>query len=282
MEVRFQLDIRTLSKLSFHAFIPAVVLHMLLTAEISGAEAGAILAFGLIHPLALLALCWPIFSIGRFRKARRVMGLGAIAYNTGNYGLPLALLAYGPSGMAAMAIVMVAQCLLYFTVGIVLLQERGASWGSTLGEFVRTPVIGAAALGFVLRALDCPLPVALAKPVEFLSQALVGAALLTLGAQMASGGAAARTDRAIVAATGAARLILSPLLALALLPLFGLSPLAARTMILAAAMPVAVTVFLLAREYERRPDLASRMVFWTTAASAASLPAILYWMSVDL
>jgi malate permease and related proteins len=71
------------------------------------------------------------------------------------------------------------------------------------------------------------------------------------------------------------RFIASPLLAMLLVPLFGFDPVISATLILAAALPTAVNVFIVASEINRSVDLASRIVFWTTLASAVVIPVVI-------
>jgi hypothetical protein len=48
-------------------------------------------------------------------------------------------------------------------------------------------------------------------------------------------------------------------------------------LIIAAGMPVAVNVFILAAEYDQDSRLASQSIFWTTALSALTLTA---WLAL--
>jgi predicted permease len=47
-------------------------------------------------------------------------------------------------------------------------------------------------------------------------------------------------------------------------------------LIVGAGLPVAVNVFVISREFNRKPEFASRMVFWTTVLSAVTIPLLLF------
>jgi len=102
---------------------------------------------------------------------------------------------------------------------------------------------------------------------------LIPVALITLGAQLSRSWSAA--NLLPISAVSFLRLAISPLLAAALIPCFGFSGPAASLLVVAAGMPVAVNVYILAAEYERDDALASQAVFWTTLLSAVTVSALL-------
>ncbi len=270
----FNLDVQTLSRLSFYAFTPALIFTTAYRSTLTGPEISRIAAFAAAQHVLLGLLALLAFSLRPLRTHRPVMALGAVFYNAGIYGIPLMLLAFGEDAVSIIGVVLTVHALLFFTLGVWLFvgADRG-SLRATLGQFLRYPVLYGLVLGFALRSLDLSLPVPLQTSVDYLMQAFVGISLLTLGVQLSKSPAAG--DGGPVAAVSLMRFAASPLLAVALIPLFGLEPRIAAPLTVASALPVAVNVYILAAEVGQDAPLASRLVFWTTALSAGAIPVVL-------
>ncbi|MGQ9540318.1 MAG: hypothetical protein ACUVTY_04400 [Armatimonadota bacterium] len=84
----------------------------------------------------------------------------------------------------------------------------------------RLPVIYALGAALLLNAFSIRLPQPLMIPLGYMADALMPVALLTLGTQLGRG--IGRPPAGLLAVPIALRLVFAPLLALALLPLFGL------------------------------------------------------------
>ncbi len=266
-------DLATLSRLCFHVFLPALIFVRVIGSPLPLAVLGRLAAATGVQTLAMLLLGLLVWRGGRAREQRLVLALGASLSNGGNLGLPLAALALGDAGVSAMAVVMMAQNLLTFTAGIYAIERhRRAGLQFALGLF-RTPVIWAVVLGLAGRGLGLTLPAVLAQPLGQLANGLVPAALVTLGAQLSR--TSVTRGAAAVGALCAVRLVLSPLLALAMVPAFGLDGTVAAVFVVGAGLPVAVNVFILAAEYRLDAALASQAVFWSTVLSAFSVAVLL-------
>jgi len=270
----FALDQPTLSKLNFYVFVPALSFVILLNAELSAAQMGTVGLFSLAHALALFAVAGGVGLLPALRAQRTPVALGAMLYNIGNYGIPHTALAFGREQVGIVAIVIVAQNLLTFTLGIWLMERRvrGTAKGALLG-MVKLPVLYAVALALLLRALSVAPPAPLRVPLDYLADGLIPLALLTLGAQLAR--AKPGTDSAALVAITGLRLLISPLLAFLLVGLFDITGITARVLIVAAGFPVAVNLTILAAEYRRDEALAARAIFLTTLLSAATVAVLI-------
>lgn len=271
---RFQLDILTLNRLNFYVFVPAVVFTTAYGSELAGEEIAGIVVFTVAHHLLMIAIGLVIFSLPYFKPYRPVLTLGAAFYNTGNYGIPLMRLAFGEDAVGVVSIVLAVHSLLFFSVGLLLFvgtHEKGLR--GILLQIVRYPALYAIAIGLIMRALRIDVPLPVISVLDYLMGGFVGIALLTLGVQLSRCPIAGNMGP--VSAVMVARLAISPLLAALMISFFEFEPLVAAVLILGTALPTAVNVYILAREVDHSPDLASRLVFWTTMASAAAVPVVL-------
>jgi len=223
---KFKIDIATLSKINIYLLNPAFIFDKVSQSTLSWAEMGGVVIVSVLQVLTLGLL---IFGIG---KAVRIKGetLAAIAlavmfYNSGNYGLPLAELAFpsensligaravdatppaavdstqgttehaprvSKDGGAVQAFVVMTQGLLTFTVGMFIATYAGGTSASAgLIKILRLPNIwtllaGILAAWWLRQDATRNLPILISATAGYLSQAMVPMALMTLGAQLAS------------------------------------------------------------------------------------------------
>lgn len=271
----FALDAGTLSKLNFYVFVPAILLSKMLDSDLEPARFGVTVAFCVIHLLLMLAVSLVLFKPDPLKAHRRTLILGALFYNAGNYGLPLTKLAFGEETVGTMAFVVMIQNLASFTLGLWLVADGQNGWQGALKQSLKAPVVYAILGGLLLNKLGIALPQPVRVPVDLLADGLIPIALLTLGVQLSQ--VRISSHLGALSASVIARLLLSPLLAAGLaavgqLLLPGISAVAP-ILVVAAGLPVAVNVYVLSAEYDREPELASQMVFWTTLASALTVTA---------
>ncbi len=271
LDRRFRLDLPTLSKLNFYAFVPALTFVKLLEAEIRPAQMFTVGLFTLAHAALLLALAWSAFSF--LKEKQTILTLGTIFTNAGNYGIPFVLLAFGDAQIGVITTVLVVQNLLTFTLGIWLMERKAHGAGQVLGSMLRVPVVYAVALALTLRAFHLVPPAPIYAPLKYLSDGLIPIALLTLGAQLAR--TRLTQDALPLSAVTAMRLLVSPLLAALLVVPFGFTAPVSAVLIASAGFPVAVNVYILAAEYRRDEELASQSIFLTTLLSGLTLSLLL-------
>jgi malate permease and related proteins len=220
-------------------------------------------------------------------------------YNSANYGIPLAELAYprqtGHDGGAVQAFVVMTQNLLVFTVGlgIAASMKSGFAWG-VFARVLRLPMIPALACGLAAKWWlgqdpTHQLPAILAKPAQYAAAALVPLALATLGAQLAQ--SPRWPQWRPVGIVLFLRLVFGPIQMAAMLyllhrtgwppvDLWGNDGWPAQLLILTAAVPTAVNTLLMTLELDGDARLAADCVFWTTVVSVFTIPTWLYllWM----
>lgn len=269
----FTIDLPTLSKVTFQVFVPALVMDKILVSGLSWGHMGDLALFA----LALIAVCGvmtlPFWLLTCFRQQAPVLTLGTLFFNAGNIGLPVADMAFGADGVAAMAIILMVQNLSSFTLGIWILERDRQHLGQILLGLLRIPVVHAILLALLLRQLQMGLPTALALPLGYCSDALIPVALLTLGVQFSRcriGGHLLATALCVCA-----RLLAAPLLAAALLLAFDFDPTTRGLCLCAAGLPVAVNVFIIANEYQHNAELAAQIVFWSSLLCCLTIPLLI-------
>jgi hypothetical protein len=296
LRLKFKLDLPTLSKLNIYFAVPAFIFHTVSTSTLPFSDMGGIALMTVLQVGTLGAL---IFGVGRLLrvppKTLSAVALAVMFYNSGNYGLPLAELAYptqlqqtsGRDGGAVQAFVLMTQNLLTFTVGLAIAAaaHSGFAW-SNAKRVLTLPMLPALLLGLAAKLWLSgdparQLPTMIAKPAFYVAGALVPLALATLGAQLASNPRWPRWKPVGVAML--LRLGFGPLQMAALLfalhklgipalDLWDASGWPAQLLILTAAVPTAVNTLLMTMELDGDVTLAADCVFWTTVGSCVTIP----------
>ncbi len=153
-----------------------------------------------------------------------------------------------------------------------------ASWARSGGltaifSVFKTPALIALIPALVFNIFDIEVPIFLSRICGLLGQAMIPVMLITLGVQM--GEITNININFNVFAASTVRLIGGPLLALLLVPYFGLEGLERSTGILQAAMPAAVLVSIIAMEYKLLPEFVTTTVLFSTLYSILTLTVIL-------
>ncbi|MFD0715240.1 AEC family transporter [Paenibacillus sp. GCM10027626] len=280
----FSLDIKTLSKLNFYLFSPAIIFRLLYTTEIPMAVIGQTLLFFVIFMLLQYAAAEALVRLRRAQPGRRsAMRNSVLFYNSANYALPLNQLVFAanPFTMSVQVIVMMMQSLLPNTYGIYSVNAHKSSLGPLLRRIASQPVVYAIPAGFLLHGFGISLPQFVETPVNYLADAFIGTALITLGVQLGSMKWTLRgpmmTD---VFLTAGLRLIGGPLLAALVVWIIGFEGLLAKALIVSSAVPTSLSSVLLAVEFDNEPEFASQAVFLSTLISIVTVTVVIYMLHI--
>ena len=204
-------------------------------------------------------------------------------YNSGNYGIPVAQLAF--PGMAlplqVQAAIVMMQNIANFTIGLALVAGgRGGRKRDTLLEVFKLPMIYVLVAAWGMRALQIAPPAPINTALHWLERGLVPIAVVTLGAQMAAL-KAPRISFALGFSLGM-RLVFAPILGFATVYLLGIRGDLAQALVISTSFPTAVNSALLALEYDNEPEFAAAAVFYSTLLSSATVSGVIYaaqkWM----
>lgn len=271
-------DVRTLSRITFNALSPCLVFHLLVTSSLSASDFGrmtalavlVIVGIGLVARLVTLPL--------RLDRALTSAFLIVVMFsNSGNYGLPVVLFAFGRDALAHATVYFVANAVATYTLGVFLASAGRRSIGQAARGVLRVPAVwGVVAAGTVV-GLGIPMPPAVMRPVELLSGAALPTMILVLGMQLER---SAWPDRpALVALAGALSLVVTPLLAVGAAQLLGLTGVARQAAIVQSGMPSAVLTTILAIEFDVEPSFVTACVMLSTLASPITVTLLIAAMT---
>lgn len=267
-------DVRTLSRVTFNALSPCLVFHLLVTSNIGLSDftrmavlaTVAVLGIGLVARVAVMP--WRLE-----RPVLMAFLLVVMFTNSGNYGLPVVLFAFGREALAHASVYFVVNAALTYTVGVFLASSGRQSFPRALRGILRVPTVYGVLAAAVVVATGATVPPALMRPIELLSGAALPAMLLVLGMQLERGAWPERPSLAVLAV--GLSLIVTPLIALAAAALLGLTGAARQAAILQSAMPSAVLTTIIALEFDVAPTFVTACVMLSTLLSPITITVII-------
>ncbi|RTZ88815.1 MAG: AEC family transporter [SAR324 cluster bacterium] len=271
---RLKIDARSLSRTAYFVFIPAFVFNIISEAKIDSELALQMLSFILVAQIAVALLG---FLVGKaLRQSREITAafvLIATFGNVGNFGLPLIVFRWGETARTFATVYFVATVFISFVICVGV-----ASWARSGGvtavfSVFKTPALIALIPALVFNITDLEVPIFLSRLSGLLGQAMIPVMLITLGVQMGEISKIKINFNVFAAST--VRLIGGPVLALLIVPYFGLEGLERSTGILQAAMPAAVLASIIALEYKLLPEFVTTTVLFSTLYSILTLTVIL-------
>ncbi len=270
-----RLDPTILTKIVFHLLTPALIFHVLYTQSITGSELTDTLLFVFLFHGLLFGLGYlEAYGMHADRDTRAATVLTLSLSNTGNYGLPILLFAFGNKGFALGMLYILGHMAFQITFGVgTAAWDKGMKLWHIPLNLLKVTWIYAFALALILRGTGVTLPLPVDRPIELLAQAAIPVQLLLLGVQLAQVQLRGVLREAI--SLSAAKLILPPLIAWGLTALLGIHGLLRAVLIVEGSTPSAVNSLILALQYNRRPDLASSVVLLTTIGNIVTMGILL-------
>jgi predicted permease len=255
-------DMGAFNRIAMDVLAPVLVYSALAARDFHLAEHLTLLAGAALLILGCGLLAWPLAHLAGVQP--RTLVPVVMFNNSGNMGLPLALLAFGPAHFGAAVALFSVSNLLHFSVGTRLTSRSASS-----RELLASPLMVGTSLGFASALTDVRPPDMLMTGLRLLGDALLPMMLFALGVRLTG------LTRAGLAA-GLLGALARPLLGLALgIPLawaLGLEGATRGQLLLFAALPPAVMQFMLAERYGQEPDTVAAMILLGNALAVVFVP----------
>ena len=264
----------SISQITLYIFAPALVFHSLAGTEIPLEEMAKIALFTVCLAAALYLLSIAVAKVLLLgREGTSAFLLATLFMNAGNYGLPVALLAFGEVGVQFAVVFFVCQATLGGTLAVYLASRSQLEIKDALLSVLRMPLVYGTVLGLTVNLLELELPTTISEPARILGNAAVPSMLMVLGIQLATR-FSFEDLRSLVAAVFL-RLVVSAgagyLITLAL----GIDGLLQQVLVVVSAMPTAVFTTILANQFQAKPAFVTNAVVLGTLLSLITLTALI-------
>tara|TARA_B100001123_G_C15303174_1_gene1021737 strand:+ start:629 stop:1528 length:900 start_codon:yes stop_codon:yes gene_type:complete len=191
--------------------------------------------------------------------------------NTGNMGIPICLFAYGELGMGIAAAISSLVVLLHFTLNIFLAKRE-----FDFKVIIKSPAFYAIIITIVFLYFDKPIPQFVMNTVMLLAYGMIVMILMSLGVALTQMKVFSFRD-AIITSIG--RVIVGPIIGLALISIFNLTGFAAGVLLIQSSMPSAILCYLVAAMYSPKEivDNISSTIVVSTIMSLITVPITVFF-----
>ncbi|WP_240377361.1 AEC family transporter [Bacillus piscicola] len=264
------LEVRSVSAVALYILTPALVFRTFYTTE-ANKDLFLIFAFSLIFLIVMILLNKLLGILFKWETSTESgMTLATTFMNSGNYGAPLVLFAFGEEAFAYSIIFMVIQSLIMNTAGVYLANRSSLTPADAFRVVLKMPVFYALIAGVILQTLGVHIKESYFDAVNMLAEAAIPVVMIVLGMQLAKISLGA-LDWKMVGIGTTLRLAVSPVVAFLLTILLQTNSLLSTVIIVSAAMPTAATIAMIAVQFDSSPQLVSSITLVTTIASVPTL-----------
>jgi len=265
VKLGFEYRVEFVTRMAMTLAVPSLIFVALMNIE---AEPQALAALSLASLVAYGIVIVGIFAVVKIARLDMQTFLAPLVFgNTGNLGLPLALFAFGETGLGYAVVVFAIMATLSFTIGIWMVAGAGS-----FKRVVREPLVGATLLGALFLWLGWETPVFLTNAISLVGQMAIPLMLITLGVAVARLETNAMTRAVILSVI---KLAICATVGWAVATWFALDRVATGVLIVQVATPVAVASYLLAEKYGADAQSVAGLVVASTLLSVLALPLIL-------
>lgn len=269
---RVGLQTRTLSSVVILVATPALVFSTLASMHVDletiGKMAGAALLCLTIAggiSVALLAI---------FGASMRSYLPSLMLPNSGNMGLPLVVLAFGPESARLGISFFFVVALVQYSVGVSI-----SSGSMRISDLAKQPLIYSVILVLLVATFNLPVPQVILKTTEMLGGMMIPSMLILLGTSLATL-KVSDLGQSFLVAMG--RLVIGVSAGLAVIYLLGLTGTAAGVVFIMASMPSAIVTYVFAERYQQSPNRVAGAVVMSTLMTFCCLPLLVWaalWMA---
>lgn len=255
-------DMALANQLNMHVFVPVLVFSALAHKSFDLSTYSALALGGALVVLGSGLLAWPFARL--LKVDPRTFVPPMMFNNSGNMGLPLALLAFGEEALPAAIVLFIVEMALHFSLGAYILDHRMRP-----AQLLRIPVIVATLLGLAFSASGLTLPAPVETTLKMLGDIAIPLLLFSLGVRLTE---VSFKDWHL----GLWGAVLCPATGLAMValvaPFLHLPPQQMSLLIIFGALPPAVLNYIVAEQYRQEPEKVASIVMLANVGSLAVMP----------
>jgi malonate transporter and related proteins len=275
--MRLETQWHGLERLTYYVLFPALLIQTLVKADLTkvpvAGVGGALLLSAFLMALLCLALRPLLARLAVDGPAFTSIFQGAIRWQT-FVALAVCGNLFGDTGLALASVAMVAIIPLVNVLSVSVLAHYAATERQSVRAItmtvVRNPLIWACAVGLAINVLHLPLPRIWHEVADALGRSSLGIGLLVTGAGLHLEGMFRPSLAASVAVF--LKLVLMPVLAVALALWFGVSGSNLAIVAACAAVPTSSSAYVLARQMGGDAPLLAQIITLQTILAAVTMP----------
>jgi malonate transporter len=270
-----------LSKFVFAVALPAYLFRMMSGfSRLPAVDSRLLVAF--------FGSCLLVFIVGRlvawraFRLdgvAQSIFGLGGVFSNNLMLGLPLARVTLGEAALPSIALVLVFNALILWTLVSISIEwaRHGTmsvrGFAQTAWAVITNPLVAAIVFGTLYGMAGWTLPVFVDRPLEYLGDVATPLSLAVVGMGLAEYSLRDGWQQSV--AITALKLLLQPAVVWLLAVALSLPPMETKSIVLLASCAVGANVYLMSMQFQALQGAVAGSLVLSTAAAALTTPVFL-------
>lgn len=268
----------SLAKFVFSVALPAMLFRLMCdSSKLPPVDARLLIAFFggcLIVFVIGRLIAWKFFALDGVSQS--VFALGGVFSNNVLLGLPLAKVALGDAAVPSVALVLVFNALILWTLVTVSVEWARSGnlslrgFAVTLRGVLTNPVVAGILSGALLGQTGWPLPAGVEVPLSMLGQAATPMALVALGMGLAEYGV--RVGWKISVTIASIKLVVQPLVVWGLASLLRLPPMETQVVVLLSSMAIGANVYLMSRQFKALEGPVASSLVLSTGLAALTTP----------
>lgn len=272
-----------LNSFALNVGLPALIFSALARADLVLSEQGGLLLANSLFLLLGFALTFVATYFLRLRRQLcRTLFICLAFGNVAYLGIPILTQVFGQSVVPTASLIVATYLFWIFTVGVGFLDysqhgRKKETIKKLLSHLARNPNLIAVVLGLAVAGLGITLPKVILQPIEMLSASVTPVVLVVIGLFIGSCRLGRLRDWLPSLFFSLATLLIMPALFYFLLRLLGFSTHLFAVSIIEAAMPLAITPFALAEQFDLDKKFIVRSIVLSTILSVLTTP---FWISV--
>ncbi len=274
MQRIFKLDLKPISTMSIYILSPALIFRTFYTTPLD-IQFFYIIVISLLLLFGLIVITTLTAKFFHYDKQQEsAMMLITAFMNSGNYGAPIILFAFGESAFHYAVSIMVFHSIIMGVFGVYYASRGQNGTGAAIRTVFKMPGNYFVILAVLLQAWQVTIPENFYQAIDLVAEAAIPTIMIILGMQLANVSTQAWEWKGISLAS-AIRLIASPILAYVICLFFPVNTLLQNVIITLAAMPAAATTTMYAVQYNTNPQFVSSSTLITTLLSILTLTCLL-------
>jgi predicted permease len=269
-------SISILNNFAYYVAFPALIFYSLYNIDFSIISYD-ILTVNVISIFSIMFLSFIISKILKLdNKTKASVIFCSFFGNTVYMGFPLSELSFGTEGVGLAAIISVFYMIIGLTLGIFIIQYYSAKKTdkkNMLIKMLKIPLIWGAIIGLLFSYSLIRIPEPFLKLLNMLGSSASPVALFALGVFLY--GSIEKRNIGKVALISTLKLIILPIIVLSISILLGFSGKQKSVTILEAGMPIAITTFVLAEQFDMEKKMVANSIIITTIISILSVSIML-------
>lgn len=261
-------DMAFANQLNMDIFVPALVFAALASKSFDIAQNVPLLIGATAVTLGTGLLAWPVARL--LGVANNTFIPPMMFKNSGNMGLPLAVLAFGEAALPAAVVLFFVENTLHYSLGTWMLDHKAKLW-----TLWRVPVIAASMAGLAVSLTKFPLWQPLWLGIKMLGDVSIPLLLFSLGVRLTD---SRFTDLKLSVVGALTTPLAGVAIALSANAVLGLQGRDAAMLVLFGALPPAVLNYIFAERYRQEPERVASIVLIGNTASLAIIPLTLAWV----